>query len=223
MPPGTLGAENEPGPMPRPTPFPLRVLAFLAAAALCAGLANAFARPDRKLTWTGWTPPATPVPAAPVPTVTPATEPPAPASQAPVPALAAPAVRPKPAAPRFPPDPNAVIREFSSQDAWDAYGLHLPFLDARRTSAFEEGHVAGAWPVPVWEDVCAARITEFEARAHPAPRDPIVIYCSGGGCEDSRLLAGKLVELGYRNLLIYADGFPDWEAKARPVAKGARP
>jgi rhodanese-related sulfurtransferase len=69
----------------------------------------------------------------------------------------------------------------------------------------------------------AARITEFEARATPAPRAPIVIYCSGGGCEDSHLLAKRLIELGYRNLLIYLDGFPDWTGKGRPVVPGTSP
>jgi rhodanese-related sulfurtransferase len=68
-----------------------------------------------------------------------------------------------------------------------------------------------------------ARITEFEARARPALADPVVLYCSGGDCEDSRLLAGKLVALGYRNLLIYRDGFPDWAAQGRPQQQGARP
>jgi rhodanese-related sulfurtransferase len=116
-----------------------------------------------------------------------------------------------------------VVREITSQDAWDAFRLHLPFLDARRTADFAEGHVPGAWSVPVWEAQPEAAITAFEASANPGSRDPIVLYCSGGGCEDARLLANRLVALGYRNLLLYAGGFPDWTAKARPVATGARP
>ena len=202
--------------MPRPTSHPLRALALLAGAALCALVANALARPERKLAWTGGVPvpaPAPPLPAAPAPAPAPGPEPPAPAAP----------VRARPAAPRFPPDPASVMREITSRDALDAFTLHVPFLDARRTDDFLEGHVTGAWSVPVWEAAPEARLTEFEARANPGPRDPIVIYCSGGGCEDSRLLAGKLVALGYRNLLLYADGFPDWAAQGRPVAKGARP
>ena len=150
---------------------------------------------------------------------------PSPAPQ-PVPARAAPArpaTAPAPAldaATRFPPAPDAVVQEIASRDAWDAFRLKLPFLDARRSEDYLAGHLPGSWSVPVWEADVADRITEFEARVRPAPRDPIVIYCSGGDCEDSRLLARKLVELGYRHLLIYRDGFPDWAAQRRPVSRG---
>jgi rhodanese-related sulfurtransferase len=200
--------------MTRPPSHLLRLLAFPAAAGLCALLANAVASPERRLAWTGRPP-------VPAPQVAPA--PPVPAEAVPAPPAKAAAPTPRPAAPRFPADPAAPVREISSRDARDAYGLHVPFLDARRTEDFLEGHVAGAWSAPVWESACAGRITDFEARANPGPRDPIVIYCAGGGCEDSRLLAGKLMALGYRNLLLYAGGYPDWTAQARPVEKGARP
>jgi len=190
---------------------PLRALALLAAAGVCAFLVNANAGPARKLAWTGRVPQAVALPA------------PAPAVEAPPPAIeAAPAPPPK-AGPRFPADPGAVMREITSRDAWDAYALHIPFLDARRSADFADGHVKGAWSVPVWEAEADTRITEFEARANPGMKQPLVIYCSGGDCEDSRLLANKLVALGYRNLLLYPGGYPDWMAQSRPVEKGARP
>lgn len=165
------------------------------------------------------TPGPTPAPGpAPKPSPDPAPQP-VPARAAP----ARPATAPAPAldaATRFPPAPDAVVQEIASRDAWDAFRLKLPFLDARRSEDYLAGHLPGSWSVPVWEADVADRITEFEARVRPAPRDPIVIYCSGGDCEDSRLLARKLVELGYRHLLIYRDGFPDWVAQRRPVSRG---
>ena len=199
---------------------PLHALTLLAAAVLCAVLANALARPDRRLAWTGTVPPplqAPALPGLPSPAVLPA---------APGTAPIQPSVHTRPAPkapPRFPPDPASVVRELSSQEALEAFALHLPFLDARRTADFEEGHVPGAWSVPVWEAQPEARLTAFEAKANPGSRDPIILYCSGGGCEDAHLLANQLVALGYRNLLIYAGGFPDWTAQSRPVAKGPRP
>ena len=229
---------------PKPVHEPLRALALLASAVFCAGLANRVARTDRKLAWTGWAPPPAAVPAAPpaaaplpVPAPAPAPAPPpapVPAARAPRAPAAAPAVPPRPApaqaqtqaptpAARFAPAPDQVIRELSSEDAWAAYRQRVPFLDARRSAEYQDGHVAGAWSVPVWEADAAARITEFEARANPAPASPIVVYCSGGDCEDSRLLAQRLVQLGYRNLLIYRDGFPDWVQRGRPQAQGSRP
>jgi rhodanese-related sulfurtransferase len=249
----------------------LDILAFLAAAALCALVANALAPAHRRLAWTGWVPtaewaPAEAVPAAtfsalPAPSAAAAPASPQAGPTGPAPAVplgstpsvspasthaarpssstaAAPATRErgllprparaaaKPAPPskaRWTPDPNTAIRDLTSEDAWAAFQEHLPFLDARRSQDFAEGHVAGARSAPVWETQLDTRITEFEARAMPGPASPIVLYCGGGDCEDSRLLARKLVTLGYRNLLIYRDGYPDWAAKGRPVAKEGRP
>jgi rhodanese-related sulfurtransferase len=207
--------------MPPSLPSPLRIPALLAVALLCAALANGLAGPERRLTWTGWQAPMNA--ALPARPVAPAPEPAgaaAPARPAPRPAIPK---SPPAAANRFAPDPAAVIREIDSADALAAFQLKAPFLDARRSAEFAAGHVPGAWSVPVWEAAVDARITEFEARANPAPKAPIVIYCAGGGCVDSQLLARKLEALGYRNLLIYRDGFPDWQGQARPVVTGTRP
>jgi len=95
-------------------------------------------------------------------------------------------------------------------------------VDARRTKIYEEGHVAGARNISPWEGDADAKITALVNEGRDGAL-PVVVYCSGGDCEDSRLLARKLVELGYRNLLIYRDGFPDWARQGRPQAKGARP
>lgn len=212
-------------------------LALPALAAACALAANVLAGPSRHLAWRGWTPPAdapraTPLPPEPQPLApedsglkAPTLAPKAPDVVPPLPAKPpAPAPRPaRPEAPdRFAPDPSAVIREIGEPDAAAAFGRRIPFLDARRTAEYREGHVPGAVSLPVWEADLEARITQWEASAARAPKDPIVIYC-GGGCEDSRLLAGKLVALGYRNLLLYPGGFPAWQEASRPVAKGDRP
>lgn len=209
----------------------LRALALLAAAAVCAGLANGLARSDRRLAWTGWAPPlvvpaAAPMPAPAPPAPQPAPVPAAPKARAAIPATQppAPAAKATPSQPApFAPAAEGPIRELSSDDAFAAWQQKAPFLDARRSAEYLEDHVAGAWSVPVWEADADARITEFEARANPAPGAPIVLYCAGGDCNDSRILAQKLVKLGYRNLLIYRDGFPDWLQKGRPHAQGARP
>ena len=200
--------------------------AFIAYAVLCALAANALAPPERRLAWGGWVPPAslpqatgngaTPAAAAEPQASVPALAPPAPVKASPPPQAAAPE-------PDWAPDPNAASREISSREAWAAFRQGLPFLDARRSQDFAEGHVPGARSAPVWEAELEARLTEFEARANPTPRGPIVLYCSGGGCEDAHLLARKLEGLGYRNLLIYKGGFPDWTAQGRPVSREARP
>jgi rhodanese-related sulfurtransferase len=221
-----------------------RFLAFPTAAVLCALVGNALAPAQRHLAWSGWVPPSAataPTPRLPDrPEPAPARSEPTPEQPAPTPTLPA---RPEPALARpdstpakplpapgsapmpsqWRPDPGAPIRDLGSDQAWAAFQRRIPFLDARRSDDFRAGHLAGAFSVPVWEAVLEGRITEFEARAQPDPAQPIVLYCSGGDCEDSRLLARKLVALGYRNLLIYRDGYPDWVAKHRPVAMEVRP
>ena len=212
-------------------------LALPAVAIGCALVANALAPGARRLTWGGWAPPpslASGLPPAPPPSLAsglPPTPPVPPAVAQPrppeAPAPAAPSVRQAPAqapaaAPRWAPDPNAASRDITSAEAWAAFGQGLPFLDARRTQDYADGHVPGARSAPVWEAELDTRLTEFEAQANPTPRGPIVIYCGGGGCEDSHLLAHKLEGLGYRNLLIYRDGFPDWTAQGRPTSKAPR-
>jgi rhodanese-related sulfurtransferase len=216
-----------------------RFLAFPAAAVLCALVGNALAPAQRHLAWSGWVPPAAST--APTPSLPDRPEPapdraePAPQHPAPTqprpeparpdstPAKPLPAPGPAPVPSQWRPDPGAPIRDLGSDQAWTAFQRRIPFLDARRSDDFRAGHVAGAFSVPVWEAVLEGRITEFEARAQPDPANPIVLYCSGGDCEDSQLLARKLVALGYRNLLIYRDGYPDWAARHRPVALEVRP
>jgi rhodanese-related sulfurtransferase len=77
--------------------------------------------------------------------------------------------------------------------------------------------------VPVWEADLEDRLIAFKAARRPGPDDPIVLYCSGGDCRDSHLLAEKLLAQGYFHLLIYRDGYPDWVAQGYPTAKGAQP
>jgi len=112
------------------------------------------------------------------------------------------------------------IREITGPEAWMAFQSGMPFLDARRSTEFTEGHIAGAWCTPVWESDLDERLISFKAARRPGPEDPIVIYCSGGDCQDSHLLAAKLLNEGYGHLLIYRDGFPDWSAQNHPVEKG---
>lgn len=117
------------------------------------------------------------------------------------------------------PRPSQPVREITSTEAWEAFQKGAAFLDARRSADFEAGHIQGAFSLPVWESTLDERLVEFEAKANRPPEAPLVLYCSGGSCEDSHLLASRLFQLGYRHLLIYRDGYPDWAAQGRPVMK----
>lgn len=215
----------------------------LGGALLCAVASNHFAGPERRLAWIyrPLAPLKVETSPLPLPELAPSniakTEPHAPLEKPAGPASAIVSPRPKPEAPTPPASKTIAaepafpksettrqpVREIDSSEALSAFQKGALFLDARRTAEFEAQHIQGAWSLPVWEDGLDTRLAQFEARANPAPNAPLVIYCGGGGCEDSHLLAARLFRLGYRHLLIYREGFPDWQGAHRPVATGARP
>jgi rhodanese-related sulfurtransferase len=122
---------------------------------------------------------------------------------------------------RFPPHPDKPYVEISGEDAARLYAAGVPFLDARRTSVFEEGHVAGARPVSVWESDVDEKVMALIGERDG--KEPLVLYCSGGDCEDSHLLAQKLWGAGFNGVLVYRDGFPDWVKRGGAVRRGAAP
>jgi rhodanese-related sulfurtransferase len=206
----------------------LRILGLAGMAVAAALLSNILASPARRLEWTGSAVPLS-LPASPsiLPREPGRLEPAVqePGSNRPIsPSRTTPpkvAPTPAPAASQVPETPAiSPIREISSEEAWQAFQSGTPFLDARRGSEFAEGHIAGAWSTPVWESDLDDRLLSFKAARRLGSEDPIVIYCSGGDCRDSHLLAEKLLGEGYFHLLIFRDGFPAWAAQGRPVQKG---
>jgi rhodanese-related sulfurtransferase len=126
---------------------------------------------------------------------------------------------------RFPPHPDKPYVEVAFADVKWLHGKNVLFLDARRTSVFEQGHIAGARPYSVWESDIDDKVKKlFDERGDPSQQAlPIVIYCSGGDCEDSHMLAQKLWGIQFNNLYVYKDGFPDWQQHGEQIHTGANP
>lgn len=123
----------------------------------------------------------------------------------------------------FPPHPEKAWLEISGDDAAALFSTKTaPFLDARRTSVYAQGHVPGARPFSVWESDIDAKVQAFFQEGRDQGQ-PIVVYCSGGDCEDSHTLAQKLYFVGFDNVLVYKDGFPDWQKRNLPIATGDAP
>lgn len=121
---------------------------------------------------------------------------------------------------RFAPTPDKPYVEVSGDDVAWLHAQGALFLDARRSSIFEQGHIAGARSFSVWEsdidDKVAALLSEVSDQ-----QMPIVVYCSGGACEDSHMLSQKLWGVFFENVLVYKDGFPDWQQRGGAVRTGA--
>jgi rhodanese-related sulfurtransferase len=228
----------------------LEAVTIIAAAVICAVVANAMASRERKLVLVGNYPNAQKVPVrsaepltatvatatvAPLPVVTTATT----ATIAPVvvptsttsPKVAA--VKPPAAAApvaqdplkRFPAHPDKPYVELHGDDVAWLHSHGALFLDARRTSVYEQGHITGARTYSVWEADIDDKVNKlYEERNDPrAQLQPIVIYCSGGDCEDSHMLAQKLWGVQFNNIYVYKDGFPDWQKRGGPAKTGSTP
>lgn len=126
---------------------------------------------------------------------------------------------------RFQPHPDKAFVEISGEDAMLLHAKGVLFLDARRTSVYEDGHIAGSRPFSVWESDIDDKVNAlFAERSDPRDQNlPIVIYCSGGACEDSHMLAQKLWGIQFNNVYVYKDGFPDWQKRGGAVKTGAQP
>jgi rhodanese-related sulfurtransferase len=121
----------------------------------------------------------------------------------------------------FPPHPDRPYVEISGEDAARLFAAGALFLDARRTSDYIGGHIAGARPVSVWESDVDEKVMALLGERDG--KQPLVLYCSGGDCEDSHMLAQKLWGAGFSNNLVYRDGFPDWMKRGGAVRSGAKP
>ena len=101
------------------------------------------------------------------------------------------------------------------------YALELiVFIDARDDRHYAEGHIPGAY--------------QFD-RYYPEKHLPavlpaclnatkIVVYCSGGNCEDSEFAALTLKDAGalLERVVVYAGGMTEWAAKGMPIEVGGR-
>ncbi|MHC4695749.1 MAG: rhodanese-like domain-containing protein [Planctomycetota bacterium] len=93
-------------------------------------------------------------------------------------------------------------------------GLNV-FVDARSSELYVEGHMPGA----VWCD-------PYETEAHiddvlgvAAAADKVIVYCSGGECEDSFFMCRELLEAGIarKAIYVYPGGWNEWIERGQPV------
>jgi rhodanese-related sulfurtransferase len=185
-------------------------VALVVLSIVAAAVSNLIASPERKLRWIGSYGPAAPAGIAPAPS--------APAGPAPAGAGAAPADSGK----AFPPHPDKPWLEVSGDDVALLRDRGMLILDARRSSVYRDGHIAGARSMSVWEADADDKVRALFAEGRDQSA-PVVVYCSGGECEDSHMLAEKLYKVGFDDVLVYKDGFPDWQKRALPVSKGDAP
>jgi len=86
-------------------------------------------------------------------------------------------------------------------------------VDSRPTSRkYDKGHIPGAISIPY---------TQFDEYKHLLPQDKntlVIFYCGGQKCPLSHKSAIAAEKLGYKNVKVYADGYPDWVEHGNPGA-----
>lgn len=92
-------------------------------------------------------------------------------------------------------------------------------LDARPSVFFERGHVPGA--LNLARDDFARDYRRLSPALKAAIDKPIIVYCSGGDCHDSRLVANALLSLGFSNVSVFTGGWEAWSAAGLPASTGS--
>jgi len=92
-------------------------------------------------------------------------------------------------------------------------------LDARPSVFYQQAHVPGA--LNLARDDFARDYRFLSTSLKSAADKPIIVYCSGGACHDSRLVANALLTLGYSNVSVFTGGWEAWSAAKLPTAKGS--
>lgn len=124
------------------------------------------------------------------------------------------------------PDEQAVFDPFSlgtEIGTTDTYQLWITgeviFIDARPAHEYLEGHIPYAYLIPV-ETIDQGRLGDMMDIGGVDPSQRVVVYCEGGLCDASKLVALTLQDLGFTMIHIDLDGFPAWQAAGYEVETG---
>ena len=91
------------------------------------------------------------------------------------------------------------------------------FVDARNSEHFQEGHIPGAYEFDYY------RYDDYLATVVPVCQNAqtVVVYCTGGKCDDSRLAAKFLGGImSKEKIMVYGGGITEWKEKRLPVETG---
>ena len=96
----------------------------------------------------------------------------------------------------------------------------IVFVDARDDSHYEAGHIPGAYQFDRYYP------EKYLPTVLPACTiaTKIVVYCTGGTCEDSEFAATTLKEAGMPadKVFVYVGGITEWTTNGWPVESGER-
>ena len=96
----------------------------------------------------------------------------------------------------------------------------IVFVDARSDQHYQDGHIPGAYQFDHY------RADQYLSTVLPVCQaaEQVVVYCTGGNCEDSEFAAIFLRDAGIarEKLLVYGGGITEWNTLGLPLELGAR-
>jgi rhodanese-related sulfurtransferase len=94
-------------------------------------------------------------------------------------------------------------------------GANPPVLaEALPEKYFRDWHLPGARHLP------HDKVERLAAKVLPDKSAEIVVYCASRTCQNSRIAAAKLAQMGYLNVAVYAGGKQDWSEAGLTVERG---
>lgn len=106
------------------------------------------------------------------------------------------------------------LKKISLQEAKQIFDENKAlFIDGRASSAFATRRIPGAFNCTLGEfDV---KVIELKQKT---PLDTLlIVYCGGETCNLANRISAKLVEQGYKNVLIFSGGWPAWAQANYPM------
>ncbi len=99
--------------------------------------------------------------------------------------------------------------------------LQTQFVDAREPDEFGAGRIPSAVSLPV-SAFNGANIEATEAKIAMYLRRElnVVVYCGGGACDASKLVAKQLQSRMFPKIAVYHDGMTGWTAAGLPTETG---
>jgi len=90
-------------------------------------------------------------------------------------------------------------------------------FDARPEIFYQIGHVPGALSLP--RDAFKETYLKLKSLLQLDSAQPIAVYCSDSGCDDSVLVQKALQDIGYTNVAVFRGGWNQWTSENLPTAK----
>jgi rhodanese-related sulfurtransferase len=103
-------------------------------------------------------------------------------------------------------------RLISLAQAYELYGDQILFVDARDSTEYNDGHIAGAINLPYFF------LKEYSSRIDVMDKTkPLVTYCEAADCDMSIRLGNELFSKGFRKVFVFYGGWEEWKKAQYPV------